>query len=142
MGGFIDDLARALAKGTSRKKFLGLLGAGLLLVLAGPPRAAEARLEPLGCTSPFGCPRGYCCFEGLCEKVPTRDTTRDESCGPCLDCTAGGTRSDKCCNGGCTDTETNQNCGDCSVECAPGAGCTFGRCAFMRVPFPAARITM
>ena len=121
-----DDLTRALAAGTSRRRVLkGLLGgaAGAALGSLGLGRGAAAAPRPVGAT----CIRADHCASGLCDQ-----RTRRCVCPPGL----------AACNGACLDPVAFRtdpaNCGACGAGC-PGAAnatatCAGGACATVCLP--------
>ena len=110
-----DDLTRALAGGTSRRRLLkGLLGGvgGGALTLAGVARGDAARLRPLGAR----CRLGDQCDTGICDPVTRR-------------CACPADQS--VCGQGCVTLAAFQtdpaNCGGCGVLCPSGV-CEGGAC--------------
>jgi hypothetical protein len=61
---WLDSVAKSLARGSSRRAFLGLLGSSALALLAPAPRSGAQALRPCwaGCTDPTfpHCCDGYC----------------------------------------------------------------------------------
>ncbi|CAA9551503.1 MAG: conserved hypothetical protein with Kelch motif [uncultured Thermomicrobiales bacterium] len=110
-----DDLTRALAAGTSRRRVLkGLLGGigGGALALAGATKGDAARLRPLGAN----CNRDDKCASGVCDLA-----TKHCACPP----------GQVACSHGCVDSASFQtdpaNCGGCGRVCLSGV-CTGGVC--------------
>ena len=138
-----DDLARALARATSRRQVLRVLGAGLVGTLAGTlglrqAETAQAALQPGQCRNQRDCasPEDRCCRPrdqgiGICTYV---GQYANGNCGECgrhcpdgtLCCRPGAKRlEDACVNVQGSDPN---NCGCCGCGCLSGQTCVNGGC--------------
>ena len=117
---WIDNLARTLATGQSRRAALKqLVGgiAGALLASTLPGRAASAaKCQPKGgsCAGDSDCCSGLTCQSGVCG--PSKCRSNGTSCTNNVQCCSG-----TCCNGVCC-----TNCVPCAgggVFCCDGAQC-------------------
>lgn len=117
-----DDLAKALATGTSRRRILQGLG-GTIAALGSMSRFARVMAAPGGnsdcahfCAAAFppGPQRGQCISDGA------------HGVGPCVDC--GGDIA-RYCDGACVDLTTIDNCGACNNVCQSPDACHTPVCA-------------
>jgi hypothetical protein len=134
---WLDDLARSMAGGHSRRTVLRRLGGGLAA-------AAMASLLPQVALSAKACPKPLTDCGGTCVDT-SGDLTNCGKCGAsCSDgdvcvrskcqpptlcgtvtCQAG----QACCGTACVNLATDeQNCGKCGVVCAAGETCVVGKC--------------
>lgn len=133
----VDGLARILAHGASRRRWLQALLAGAAggLPVALSTGAADAACRGLGrpCTGHQECCAGLVCGEGgRCEAAPTACQPLGASCASYLfECCGFSEPANACCGGACIDIRTdNDNCGLCGNQCNQPAGftCQAGRC--------------
>ena len=143
MDHWLDDIARAMAGGVSRRRALGRIAAllGGAAVAAAVPAIASADTD--------GDHGGPC--DEFCERLPKdqRDRCRDDAAhghGPCYDCgpkgsnngLCGGTccaNGGDCLNGKCVNCASGQSlqclagCSSTGTPCAAGTTCCAGVCA-------------
>src|SRR6476646_9743536 len=130
MAAWIDDLARSMASGLSRREVVRRLSCGLTAGLLAPmvPNRAEAVRA--------GCATGQTLCNGTCVNTQTNPN----NCGACGSiCPAGGAcKNGACASGSCPSGETRcrgtcvnlltnaQNCGTCGTACPAGQSCQNG----------------
>jgi hypothetical protein len=124
----LDRLARDLAAGgVSRRSALRRLLGLSLGILAPAALADNARAEG-GCTNGRVKCDGKCCPKNAkCKKGKCKCKKGYEKCGKkcCSVCAP----SEAFCSGECVDLDVDEaNCGDCGIECGPGAACQDGKC--------------
>lgn len=134
-----DTLARKVATGTSRRRVVTGIVAGLaaprLPGLAGDVGAATCKKtgKPCDrnsdCCDHAECPGNKCrCKKGFkdCNRKCYNLDTDEKHCGRCdTKCGAG----ERCCDGDCVDLDTDDgNCGSCGNPCADTEGCVGGTC--------------
>lgn len=71
--------------------------------------------------TPTACPCGFN-GSGTCRSCPSENNNPDPA--PTITCSAG----ERVCNGVCTNTNTNERCGSCTVGCSQGFACLNGTC--------------
>jgi stigma-specific protein Stig1 len=145
VGQFIDDVARALARGTSRRTALrriggGLAAIGLTFLVPKPAEADDVPGNPGPCAPPKV---GVCHNTGsatnpvvftcvAASAVPAHVTNHDDGLlgdlNNCSKCGDKCSRGQACCNGKCTPLNTTDNCGKCGDKCPAGQGCCNGAC--------------
>lgn len=132
-----DDLAKAVASGSTRRHFIAslLLGVGALFGRTSGQNSTKAQSDCGmfedscfdGCTDtysdPFNCGScGYRCFSGeTCQSGRCRISGNTQyECGPFLEF----------CDGGCVATNSDPyNCGFCGNVCPLGLSCDSGQCS-------------
>jgi hypothetical protein len=127
-----DDLTRALARGTSRRQALKLLGGslagGLLAFLGVGEAAADNLCKPIG---------KKCNKTSQCCGVANATVTCNGTCQVGA-CKAGfGNCDDNPANGCETPLNTNTNCGACGNACTEDQTCQDGKCVSVCPPSPA-----
>jgi len=136
----IDTLAKAFARGLSRRRLTGIVGAGAIAAvgLAARPKSAlvcqrvgtPCRTE-LDCCDGATCRDDTCaCGDGwrLCDATGrcVNPTTDEAHCGRCGNACAAG---ETCCAGTCVDAERNRDaCGGCGTACSGDELCVRGTC--------------
>ena len=131
---WIDSISKALARGTSRKRFLQIAGSAVVAALLGPGRSAAAEPTCQDCDS--GCCDGELCrvndgkFCGVggatCTPCKGDEVCIDNQCEPCKANCKG------CCTGtACVPGTSEDLCGangSTCVKCKPGEECIGGKC--------------
>jgi hypothetical protein len=109
-----DDLTKAMATSTSRRKALKTIAATTLGGILGLGGIGTAFAKPTCKPNGHGCGNSKQCCSGFCDPTTT-------TCG----CPTGQTN----CSGTCIDLSSdNHNCGSCGNVCPAGQMCSSGQC--------------
>lgn len=129
-----DDLARELASGVTRRRFLRSLAGGAVAMMAGARVVADTSAT---CTPPG--PRNFCnadsdcCAGAICRFGACRCGAGFKQCGS--RCVSISTQCGVCptgyqhCDGQCRNVQSDRyNCGSCHHACPANQTCSGGHC--------------